>query len=175
MRTEKTSSAKFLRRIFSSSFGAVFILFAFGCGGYNYSGEFAGDAKYTIKKYNPFWQKELTVENMTFALEREDSTYYILKLGENSPVQCSLKVENVYYDHEGKGEETSVMNLRGSPDQTCKVTDADGNEKKARVVERITGEIAVGKEVNRNSVRIVLRDSQDYIYELVLQDGKRTR
>src|SRR5207237_2227810 len=113
------------------------------------------NAEVEITIYEPtFWKKTDKIENMTFTLEREKSTYYILKFGEKSPIQCSLKVENVYYDKNGQGEESGIMNVQGSPDQSCKVTDKDGNIKTAHVKSRIIGTLYDDKNFERNYIEI---------------------
>lgn len=152
---------------------------AFGASscGYNYAGSFRGTAKYEISVYEePFFHKEMKIENLTFTLERdpESKSFYVLKFGENSPVQCSLKVDNRFADHEGKGEETEDMNVEGFSKQACKVTDRNGNMKNAHT-EKITGTLYGSREIKRNYLEVPLGDGVGGTYRLIFEDGERIK
>ena len=140
---------------------------------YNHAGTFQGNAEYKITTYEPFTEKTVIVEDMTFTLERGKTSTYVLKFGEKSPIQCSLTVDNRYYDSQGKGEETEDMNVDGLSEQACKVLDKDGNLKTARVSSKITGTLYGDKEVKRNYLQIQLSDGVGTSFKLTFSDGKR--
>lgn len=160
-------------------FSVLIIVFALGAAscGYNYSGSFRGNAKYEILVYEePFFHKETKIENLTFTLERdsESKTFYVLKFGENSPVQCTLKVDNRFADREGKGEENEDMNVEGFSKQACKVLDRDGNMKNAHT-EKITGTLYGNREIKRNYLEVPLGDGVGGSYRLIFEDGERIK
>lgn len=168
------------RKVLGGFVFSVFIVaFAFGASscGYNYSGSFRGTAKYEISVYEePFFHKETKIENLTFTLERdpESKTFYILKFGENSPVQCSLKVDNRFADREGKGEETKDMNVEGFSKQACKVLDREGRMKNAHT-EKITGTLYGNRDSKRNYLEVPLGDGVGGSYRLIFEDGERIK
>ena len=149
------------------------VVFSAACN-FNHSGAFQGNAEYQISTLIPHFSKTDKIENMTFTVERHKSlaSTYVLKFGENSPLQCSLEIYNRFFDREGKGEETEDVQVDGKQDQACKVRGKKGEIKTAHVVNRISGSLFGNKENDRNYLKIRLYDGTDH-YEFTFTDGKR--